>query len=406
MADGFMPEYWPANRIIGKLEKALVKAENILGLIQSKQIENLVAGKITGLITSEQIAEIEAAKVSGKLTSEQIESIKSTQISGKLTNAQIESIEAAKITGVITETQIGPEAVTTPKLKAGAITTAKLAAGSVTTEILASGSVTTEKLVAGSVTAGALAAGAVTTAKLAAESITAEKIGAGQILTAKLAAGAVTAEKLTVSSLSAISANLGTVTAGTLKAVTLTALEALQLTSGSEGELGKVKASEIQWLQGETVKASIAGWRNSIAKNNQLILASTGSKNTTKITLLSSDEKAGLGSVSVLVEAAEVTILDASNKSSFLQLTESAQRKINASTVELEWPGGSPLTTIKKVNHGLGKTPIIVVPNPSQVNMASTVNYTETQFEIRMRTGDNSSPAAGTKQTVGWLAYG
>src|SRR6476646_11939457 len=99
-SDQFMPEYWPANRIIGKLEKALVKAENILGEITSAQIKSLEAGKVSGQLTNAQIKEIEAAKITGQLT-----------------NAQIKEIEAAKITGLISETQIGPEAITTPLLK-------------------------------------------------------------------------------------------------------------------------------------------------------------------------------------------------------------------------------------------------------------------------------------------------
>lgn len=275
--DQFMPEYWPANKLVGKLENVLLEAQNIIGLIKSGQIEGLNATKIIGKLTNEQLEEIAAAKISGQLT-----------------NAQIESLEAAKLLGQIKEVQIAE----------------------------------------GAITANKIAANAVTASKILAESITASKIAAATITGAKLAAGTITAEKLAVEKLSAISANLGTVTAGNIEAVDIKLLE-------SENEVKYPEVSKIDWMQAGVIHSWIGAFGSAglsrikvvandeshktegqveleaIDKNKnhaQLFVSSfnTGSQILAK-TLWSATEKE-------LKEAHQVLIFDSSQRSNFPQM--------------------------------------------------------------------------------------
>jgi hypothetical protein len=300
-SDQYMPEYWPANRIIGKLEKALVKAENILGLIQSTQIANLAAAKVTGLLTSAQIAEIEAAKIGGKLT-----------------NAQIESIEAAKITGQIVETQIGPESISTGKIKAANITTALLAVGSVIAEKLAVGSVIAEKLAVNSVTA------------------------------TKIAAGAVIAEKISVATLSAIAVNAGTITAGTFEGVTFqtTAKRTIMNNEGITLLAEKKEApnpdAEIEWKNaaGERIAdvfstiapaAQVTTKLRSFGKGeaeSSLIEIETHTKGETTVASLTLNAAitGPVATVSAAAGAAIRTVINSANESNYPQLIEKLKR--------------------------------------------------------------------------------
>ena len=359
-SDQFMPEYWPANRIIGKLEKALVKAENILGLIQSEQIANLAAAKVTGLLTSAQIAEIEAAKIGGQLT-----------------NAQIKEIEAAKITGQISNSQ------------------------------LAANSVTAEKIAALQVTAG----------KIAAEAVTAEKIGAGQIITAKLAAGAVTAEKMTVASLSAISANLGTITAGTLKAVVIEGgtgsfegeLKATSLTIPSGVGVTPATKSIIRWLDPETGESNafiygnknssqkefIAGPRASTTAGARLTLTDqrpTNNKINASIGTLNGvisieDSTAGHTFVTTQVNAITKLLLSDAEESDFLfrKAGTGTKGRFAVGTTNLTFPSSAQATPVV-VTHGLGFAPIIVLPTVKENGTGTIItnagNYTATQFTL------------------------
>lgn len=147
------------------------------------------AEDIIGLITSEQIEELEAAKIGGKLTAEQIEDVHAASIIGEIINSQIKGMGVGKLEGQVTAAQIAANSITAEKIAVGAVITEKIAAG------------------------------AITTGKLAAEAITAEKISASAITTSKIAAGAITVEKLTVVELSGITPKLGTITDGTLKSV-------------------------------------------------------------------------------------------------------------------------------------------------------------------------------------------
>lgn len=300
-----MPEYWPANKLIGILEHVLVEAKDIIGQLTSDQIKDLAAEKITGQLADEQLKEIAAAKVAGQLTNaqikeleaakisgqlvdaqikemtagkikgllsaSQIESLEATKITGQLTSEQIKELEAAKISGQISKAQIAAEAISTEKLAAlsvtagkiaveaitaekiaaGTITANKLAASSVTAEKLAAESVeatkikalaiTTEKLAVEAVTAAKIAVGAITAEKILAEAITALKIAAGAITTEKLAAGAVTAGKISVEELSAITAKAGIITAGTFRGTTF---------ESTAGDL-RINNSGLRMSQGE-----------------------------------------------------------------------------------------------------------------------------------------------------------
>jgi hypothetical protein len=292
-SDQYMPEYWPATRIIGKLEKALVKAENILGLIQSTQIANLAAAKVTGLLTSAQIAEIEAAKIGGKLT-----------------NAQIESIEAAKVTGQIVETQIGPESISTGKIKAANITTALLAVGSATAE------------------------------KLAVNSVIAEKLAVNAVTASKIAVGAVIAEKISVAELSAIAANLGSINAGTITGATFrTSASEELLINGASGM--SIKGAELASEQRRitfkrsddaSIMGTITPVRDATGTKTSNILGigvrSPAGFNEAFIEMKSFNAAAG-GFIRVGASGAALTITNDAEESSFPQLTELAKRTLN-----------------------------------------------------------------------------
>lgn len=278
--DAFMPEFWPANKLIGELEHVLIEAKQIIGQLTSDQIESLAAEKVIGLLTSEQIAELSAAKIAGQLT-----------------NAQIESLETAKLLGQIKETQIAE----------GAITTNKLAANSVTAS------------------------------KILAEQIEAKHLKIGSVTAEKLAVGSVTASKIAVENLSAISANLGTVTAGKLTAVEIEAVKKLTLKQGSEGELGKEAGSEIQWLSGETVRHSISSRFNAVSKGLKLELASIGSKNTSALIVEASDSTELKGGIRAEPKAGiSATILTPEERSDFLRLPGTAKRKVVSGWVTKE----------------------------------------------------------------------
>lgn len=100
------------------------------------------------------------------------------------------------------------------------------------------------------------------------------------------------------------------------------------------------------------------------------------------------------------------TAIDQAGRSEFLQLASLAKRKINFGSIELEWPGGSPLTNEATITHGLGTTPVYLSVQAGMVNMCGVGSPGGTTFKARMRTGDGTSPGAGTRQTVYWIAIG
>jgi hypothetical protein len=322
-SDFYMPEYWPANRLIGVLEHVLVEAKQIIGQLKNAQIESLEAGKITGQLSNEQIKELAAAKIAGQLQDSQIKELSAAKLLGQLKTVQIED---------------------------GAITAAKVAANAITAE------------------------------KILAESITASKIAAGAISTEKLAAASVTAEKLSVKELSAITVNAGTIEAGTFKGVTFetkngrTVLnnEGLNLIAPKIGESGAT--NRIEWYK-EKLKGTLVA---------ELVSYTSESGGTTFVRLqANTEEEAGVSKVTVgashptvaeknkeanlILEAtktltkivAEVgavtkTIFDTEEKSSFLQLTEVVKRKINFGEGTIVYAKGNTLSNVLEVEHGLG----------------------------------------------------
>jgi hypothetical protein len=313
-SDQFMPEYWPANRIIGKLEKALVKAENILGLIQSEQIANLVAGKVTGLLTSAQIEAVEAAKIAGQLT-----------------NAQLKEIEAAKITGQISNAQ--------------------LAANSVTAEKIAGATITGEKI--------------------AGLTITGEKIAGATITGAKIVANTITAEKLSVATLSAISANLGTVTAGTLKGVIFEDSEAhfrvspegIILTAGLAGNeviRWKTKLTEgitLVEIGGTTEPDGLDIFAPAREKKEANIVLTAHAHNGVAAEIHLTAKETGFGSVLAQNSAVSKFIIKDNGESDFVQIAGGPAKKVvQFLRVVVTFSGGSS-SNIVEVPHALGSNP-------------------------------------------------
>jgi hypothetical protein len=96
-------------------------------------------------------------------------------------------------------------------------------------------------------------------------------------------------------------------------------------------------------------------------------------------------------------------------KAGYLQLAVAANRKINFGTVEVEWAGGIESKTVE-VAHGLGATPANVQLTPVFV-VATRRMFPQIVSTSSTKIGLNSScadavPAAGTKQTIHWLAVG
>lgn len=94
-------------------------------------------------------------------------------------------------------------------------------------------------------------------------------------------------------------------------------------------------------------------------------------------------------------------------KSSFPQLVGLlAKRKLNFGAANVEWAGGTPNSKEVTISHGLGVTPVAVTANSVSVTIIATKTYTLTNFNVWARTGDGSSPAAGTKEEIHWIAIG
>lgn len=70
------------------------------------------------------------------------------------------------------------------------------------------------------------------------------------------------------------------------------------------------------------------------------------------------------------------------------------------------WPGGTRLSSILTVAHGLGRTPTIVqLTSNNEDNITLQFNtLSPTGFLARANTVDGSFPLAGTARTFAWLA--
>lgn len=73
----------------------------------------------------------------------------------------------------------------------------------------------------------------------------------------------------------------------------------------------------------------------------------------------------------------------------------------------LTWPGGTPESDLLTVPHNLGAGTFISVTPVSRVSGVVVVSWsdipTSTQFSIRCRTVDGSSPAAAATASVHWI---
>lgn len=70
-----------------------------------------------------------------------------------------------------------------------------------------------------------------------------------------------------------------------------------------------------------------------------------------------------------------------------------------------DWPGGSALSTVATINHGLPQTPTSIVATPWAQHVSLRItSRSATQFTVQARTLDGSSPAALAAQSFGWHA--
>lgn len=100
------------------------------------------------------------------------------------------------------------------------------------------------------------------------------------------------------------------------------------------------------------------------------------------------------------------TVVTNGGLSDFLQLASAAKRKINFGSAQVEWPGGGQNSKETTVTHSLGATPVCVIATAESVTIVGAKGKGATTFKVWARTGDGSSPGAGTKETLHWLAIG
>lgn len=439
--DEFMPELWPANKI--------------LGLILDDQLEGIEASKIVGLIVNDQVASLAAAKIEGKLTQAQIETIAAEQITGKLTNAQIAEIAAAKIVGQLTDAQLGgiSAAKIIGELASGQISS--LEALKITGQLSNSqikeleaakikGELTNaqiKSLEAAKVTgqlsnaqlaglASAKIEGLLTNAQI--ESLAVAKL-VGQISESQIAAKAVTAGKINVAELSAISVNAGTIEAGIFKGVTFETAKG-ETTFDKEGlRLVAVAASEpenkrvIEWINAakETigkifttinpvsqVQLFINAEGKGVAESALLSLTARAKGKSTSGITITSEKTTGAGLVQAFVSGGiNKVLVNQEEKSNFVQAAGELRKQILATgIIEFEFAGGSNFANaIIEVTHGIGSVPKVLF-NVEGTNIGAQLPPncfmpaapTETKFKAQLWV--NGQPAKGTKVKVHWTA--
>lgn len=92
--------------------------------------------------------------------------------------------------------------------------------------------------------------------------------------------------------------------------------------------------------------------------------------------------------------------------------TGGASIGIRFGVTTISWAGGTPFSSAPTVLHGLGKTPVVVIPKSatfltgSKFVLVDAVLYTSTDFTIQGVTDDRSNPAAATTCSVVWVAIG
>ncbi|HEX6456230.1 MAG TPA: hypothetical protein VF009_06890 [Solirubrobacterales bacterium] len=79
--------------------------------------------------------------------------------------------------------------------------------------------------------------------------------------------------------------------------------------------------------------------------------------------------------------------------------------KLDFGSAELEWPGGSIQSNTQIVAHKLGTAPKAVIGNCEDSGReVGTFSYNAVNFSCALQTLQGDMPAAGTKQTIHWLA--
>lgn len=314
------------------------------------------------------------------------------------------TVPATTITGTIIETQVGSEAISATKIKTEAIETSKLKADAVTSA----------KIAANTIVAG----------DIAAETITATQIAATTITGAKIAAGTIAAEKLTVSELSAITANLGKVTAGTIEGNTIkgSTIEGttIIIPSGTKEEAENV--NRLRWLtEGnasgevmsyvkETGKYSWVGMRSELSTaENAVTVVTSKSKSQGFVTGIqgNSGTSAANSYVQALASGEVPYIIKGDGSSNFLQLTETAKRKVVFGESTITFTGPSKQSETKSITHGLGVKPTFVGLTLEAVTGETIVGFrtterTSTVFKVFA----NASSTLATTLTFTWIAIG
>lgn len=104
-------------------------------------------------------------------------------------------------------------------------------------------------------------------------------------------------------------------------------------------------------------------------------------------------------------------VIKGDGASSFLQLAETAKRKLKTSELTAEWAGGSRNSKTVSVTHGLGATPqsvdLTALNNGSFVGIPIIIERTSTKFVVEFFVPSPfGEPGAGNKQTYLWTAIG
>lgn len=425
------PETITGNLLVkGTITGDRIAAETITaGLIETGTLTatQIKAGTITGSLIAGETIEGSNIKA-GALTAEKLSVSELSAISANLGSITAGAVTGATITGGLIRTAVSGSRVEQDSEGIRGLNVAEVAKFkfetatglAYVTGVLSSedGSEIPTKHLAGQIKETQIEEGAISTPLLAANAVTASEIKAG----------AVTATKLSVSELSAISANLGSITAGTITGGTITIIGSNPTEFNNNGlviregvvlgeapsilewrnSAGKI-TSEIFAVGNET-ESLLYSWAGrlklrEIAQNQMLVTnkSGVGANVTAFISSIESYIKA-------TANAETKSVITGTGTSDFLQLTETAKRKVNRGTVELEFGGGSRESKTATVTHGIGSTPSAVVMTYKAV---AAVDYMFWQVSVVGATTfacackcDAATPANGTKVPFYWIAIG
>lgn len=375
-----------------------------------------------GISTAVLDFDIETGNLKVKGTIEEGSTIPAPTIAGLLTNAQIEAVAAAKVTGQVSGSQIAANSIESSHIVSGTIVAGDIAAGTITAN----------EIKGETITATQIKAGTITTTEIKAGTILGEDIAATTITGSNIAAGTIAAEKLSVATLSAITANLGTITAGTITGATfrtaatdpkvqmdgegLKVIESggtvATLVNGTGTALLQVAAEEIaspraiSWREslGGANKSAIWGYRSST--RNNLYLESVGAEADARLSVSGSNKVATLpAGVQAKAGAETVTLISSGGGSSFLKLAAETDRRVNWGKTKIE-TGTEEQGWYATINHGLGKTPLVVIAVEATGTFQRNVSA-DTYGATTFRAGVYRSDGAKSKTAeIAWIAIG